>query len=161
MGDSPLIYVIDTNSFRVFGNYYPAHFPSFWAGIDQLTSEGRLWSVREVSKELEAQNTSEHVSDWVDNNQGLFSAPTEEEMEIVADILRIPHFQQLIGEKQRLKGLPVADPFLVARGKSMDACVVTEEVLKLNAAKIPNVCQHFGVRSLNVKEFLGDLGWRF
>ena len=73
----------------------------------------------------------------------------------------MPHFRQLIGQKQRLKGLPVADPFLVARGALQDASVVTEETLKPNAAKVPNVCEHFGVRSTNVQGFLVEVGWRF
>ncbi len=30
------IYVIDTNSWRVFGNYYPEAFPSFWDEIGIL-----------------------------------------------------------------------------------------------------------------------------
>jgi hypothetical protein len=42
--------------------------------------------------------------------------PTGQEMEHVAEIFKVPHFRQLIGQKQQLKGLPVADPFLVARG---------------------------------------------
>jgi hypothetical protein len=161
VADSPSIYVFDTNSLRVFGNYYPEHFPSFWDGIEELAAGGRLLSVKEVSKELELQNTSEHVAEWAERNRNLFGAPTEDEMTFVAAIFRVPHFQQLIGEKQRLTGMPVADPFLVARGKQIGGCVVTEEVLKPHAAKIPNVCEHFGVRSINVRQFLGELGWVF
>ena len=41
-------------------------------------------------------------------------------MEYVAQIFRVPHFRQLIGVKQQLKGSPVADPFLVARGLSWE-----------------------------------------
>lgn len=155
------IYVLDTNSLRVFGNYYPESFPSFWSEVDDLVAEGRLLSVREVSKELEYQSPSAHLNAWVDNHSHLFTSPSSDEMSFVADIFRVPHFRQLIGEKQRLKGLPVADPFLVARGKVLDACVVTEEILKPNAAKVPNVCNHFEVRSTNVQGFLGEVGWRF
>ena len=126
-------YVLDTNSFRVFGNYYPESFPSFWDEIEKLVADGLLVSCREVAKE----------------------------MEYVAQIFRVPHFRQLIGVKQQLKGSPVADPFLVARGALLGASVVTEETLKPNAAKLPNVCEHFGVRSTNVQGFLVEVGWRF
>ena len=125
--------VLDTNSFRVFGNYYPESFPSFWDEIEKLVADGLLVSYREVAKE----------------------------MEYVAQIFRVPHFRQLIGVKQQLKGSPVADPFLVARGALLGASVVTEEALKPNAAKLPNVCEHFGVRSTNVQGFLVEVGWRF
>jgi hypothetical protein len=154
-------YVLDTNSFRVFGNYYPESFPSFWDQIEKLVADGMLVSCREVAKELELQSPTEHLNAWVDGHPDLFFDPTEEEMEYVAQIFRVPHFRQLIGQKQQLKGLPVADPFLVARGAIQGASVVTEETLKPNAAKVPNVCEHFGVRSTNVQGFLVEVGWRF
>ena len=48
-------YVLDTNSFRVFGNCYPESFPSFWDRIEKPVAEGclcragrspRSWSFR-------------------------------------------------------------------------------------------------------------------
>ncbi len=155
------IYVFDTNSFRVFGNYYPEAFPSFWMSIEDLVRDGRVISCSEVAKELELQSPSEHLNLWVGGHGELFSDPSSAEMQVVADVFRVPHFQQLIGEKQRLKGLPVADPFLVARGAVLGGCVVTEEVLKPHAAKLPNVCEHFSVRSTNVQGFLAEVGWKF
>ena len=154
-------YVLDTNSFRVFGNYYPESFPSFWDGIEKLVADGLLVSCREVAKELELQSSSEHLNAWVDGHSHLFLDPTKGEMEYVAQIFRVPHFRQLIGVKQQLKGSPVADPFLVARGALLGASVVTEEALKPNAAKLPNVCAHFDIRSTNVQGFLVEVGWRF
>lgn len=155
------IFVFDTSSLRVFGNYYPETFPSFWQEIGNLVGAGRLLSVREVLKELDKQSPSEHLNDWAAKNSHLFSPPSVEEMSFVAEIFRIPHFQQLIGQKQRLIGAPVADPFLIARGRAADGCVVTEEAVNPNAAKIPNVCQHFGIRCVNVKGFLSEVEWSF
>lgn len=157
----PSLYVIDTNSFRVFGNYYPDSFPSFWTEVDALVASGALLSAKEVRKELEFQNTFEHLNDWIQRNQDVFTTPSTEEMAYVAEIFGVPHFRQIIGEKQRLKGLPVADPFIVARARALGACVVSEEEFKPNAAKVPNVCGHFGVRSTNVQGFLAEVGWRF
>lgn len=82
-------------------------------------------------------------------------------MNFVAEIFRVAHFGQLIGERQRLKGMPMADPFLIARAHVLDGCVVSEESLKPHAAKIPNVCEHFGVRYQKVQGFLGEVGWQF
>lgn len=154
-------YVIDTNSLRVFGNYYPESFPSFWEEIANLVDGGRLVSCREVQKEIERQSVSVHLNTWVDDNSHIFSAPISEEMEFVAEIFRVPHFRQLIGLKQQLKGLPVADPFLIARGAQLSGCIVSEETHKPNASKIPNVCEHFGIRCLNVEGFLSEVGWQF
>jgi uncharacterized protein DUF4411 len=157
----PPTYICDSNSFRVISNYYPDAFPSFWDQLNRLVTGGRFGSVREVKKEIDNQNASEHLSDWCDLNQLLFPPPTEDEMHGVAEILAVPHFAQLIGEKQRLRGLPVADPFLIAKARGIGAIVITEEVLKPNAAKIPNVCEHFGVSCTDVRGFLLMEGWRF
>lgn len=154
-------YILDTNSFRVFSNYYPDNFPTFWDNIESLVDSGHLISCLEVSKELEKQNTSVHLSSWIQAHSGIFEMPSEDEMGFVARIFRVPHFRQLIGVKQQLRGLPVADPFLVARGAIINGCVVTEENMKPHAAKIPNVCKHFGVRSTNAHGFLSEVGWSF
>ncbi len=153
--------MVDTNSFRVFGNYYPDIFPTFWTNLDALVADGRLVSVSEVRKEIEFQDASEHVIDWVERNAQIFRTPTADEMTAVAQILGVDHFQQLIGKTARLRGNPVADPFLIARAMVDGACVVTEEALKPNAAKIPNVCVHFKVPYVNVQALLKQEGWRY
>ncbi len=153
--------VFDTNSLRVFGNYYPESFPTFWEDVEKLVTAGLVLSVREVAKELEFQSVSEHLDSWADGHAGIFAPPSEGEMVFVAEIFKVRQFQQLIGEKQRLRGYPVADPFIVARAKAIDGVVVTEESHKPTAAKIPNVCEHFGVKWTNVKGFLEAQGWRY
>lgn len=80
-----MIYVFDTNSFRVLGNYYPDRFPSFWEMFDGL----------------------------------------------------------------------------VAAAGARGGCVVTEEANTQNAAKIPNVCEHFGVDCTNVEGFMERESWTF
>ncbi|MEE8526835.1 MAG: DUF4411 family protein [Thermoanaerobaculia bacterium] len=63
--------------------------------------------------------------------------------------------------KARLLGKPVADPFLIAAAKVLDGCVVTEESFPPNAARIPNVCEHFGIDWTNFEGFLERNGWTF
>jgi Domain of unknown function (DUF4411) len=155
------VYVLDTSSFRVLGNYYPDTFPTFWAQLDELVQAERFVSVSESRKEIAIQDASAHLASWVDQHSNIFRTPTSREMTAVARIFAISHFQQLIGQKQRLRGYPVADPFVIARAMVDGACVVTEEALKPNAAKIPNVCQHFQVACLNMQGLLKQEGWRF
>lgn len=78
-----------------------------------------------------------------------------------ATIFSVRHFLNLVEEKKRLTGRPVADPFLIACAKVRGWSVVTEEKLKPHAAKIPNVCEHFNVRWTNVEGFLKSRGWTF
>jgi hypothetical protein len=41
----------------------------------------------------------------------------------------------------------------IASARVRGGCVVTEEANKPNAAKIPNVCEHFGIHWTNVEGF--------
>jgi hypothetical protein len=156
-----LIYVVDSNSFRILESYYPDTFPSFWENISDLVADGRFISVDEVYKEIQNGAAAQHILDWADHNREIFGTPSEIEMGYVGEIFAVPHFRQLIGQRQLLKGSPVADPWLVACARHVQGCVVTEEFLRPNAARIPNVCQHFGVDVTDVKGMLEREGWRF
>lgn len=155
-----MIYVADTNSLMVLRSYYPDRFQSVWQRIDGLMHEGRLRSVREVLRELEAHD-SKHVLDWAKSNSSIFCPPSHEETACVAEIFSIPHFQQMIGNEQRLRGTPVADPFIVAAARVLGGCVVTEESFKENSAKVPNVCKHFGVDCTNLEGLMERENWSF
>ena len=156
-----MIYVLDTNSFGVLKNFYPETFPTLWDEIDTMVLLGDLVSVEEVFKEASKRIDSEHLVAWIDGNRSIFSPPTEEEMQFVAEIFAVRHFEQLISEDKLLRGGHVADPWLIARARLLDGCVVTEEKLKPNAAKIPNVCEHFGIEWANVQGLMQDKGWRY
>lgn len=155
-----MIYVFDTNSFRVLGNYYPDRFPSFWEMFDGLVAAGRIVSVREARRELD-QNIKDHLDRWVDRNKRIFLSPSAEETEFVSGIFEVQHFRQLVSSRNLSTGKSVADPFLIAAAWSRGGCVVTEEAMKKNAAKIPNVCEHFGVDWTNVEGFMAREGWTF
>lgn len=156
-----MTYVFDTNSFAVLKNFYPAIFPSFWDALADMVELGKLVSVEEVYNECARRIDSEHLSEWIETHKGLFLPPSEDEMAFVAKIFAVPHFQQLVGNDVLLRGGFVADPWVIARAAVLGGCVVTEEKLKPNAAKIPNVCEHFGVRWTNVEGFLRDNGWQY
>ena len=156
-----MAYVFDTNSFSVLGNYYPEQFPSFWREFEQAVAAGKVLSVREVYRELAYYARHPHLTNWAESHRSIFTPPTPAEMRFVSDIFSVQHFQMLVNEKTRLSGRPCADPFIVARAKVINGCVVTEEKLKPNAARIPNVCQHFEVDATNLQGFIEKEGWTF
>ena len=156
-----MTYVFDTNSFIVLGHYFPERFPSFWERFDELVCSGGVISVREVRRELDHRATRQHLVDWIAGNKRIFLLPSPEETEFVSDIFAVPHFQQLVRQEQRLKGTPVADPFVIAAAKLRGACVVTEESKKRNAARIPNVCEYFEIDCTNLQGMMEREGWRF
>lgn len=156
-----MIYVFDTSSIRSLQHFYPSVFKTIWDGLDGLVKQQILISTREVWNELGRQNVSADVLAWAKQNKQLFTTPNSAELQFVAQIFQINHFQSLIGEQQRLKGAPVADPFVIACARIKAGTVVTEEQLKPNAAKIPNVCAYFKVPCIDLERFMQQQGWAF
>lgn len=156
-----MIYVLDSSSFIVCGHYFPSRFPTFWSEFNALVQVGGIISVREVRNELDYRANRQHLRDWIDRNKAIFLPPGPQETQFVAQIFAVQHFQQLIGAKQRLEGRPVADPFVVASAHVRDACVVTEESFKPNAARIPNVCNHFRIDCISIEEMMERENWSF
>lgn len=155
-------YVFDTGAFIVLKNYYPTTFTTLWGRIDALAANGTIVSVREVFNELHNYNDVDFIQDWAKQHKAIFAKPSNDELLVVQQILAIPHFQTLIGNKAILKGTPVADPFVVAASKVIkNATVVTQERLKPQAAKVPNVCKHFGVPCIDLETFMEHQGWTF
>jgi hypothetical protein len=156
-----VIYVFDTSSLSKLKHFFPGVFKSVWTGLDALVLSGHLISTREVWNEIERGDVDAHTNNWLKQRKQIFTTPTGPELQFVAQIFQTPHFQALIGEKQRLMGTPVADPFVIACAKVRGGTVVTEERLKPQAAKIPNVCQHFSVPCMDLETFMQQQGWSF
>ena len=158
-----MIYVFDTSSLSKLKHFFPAVFKSVWVGLDTLVQSGDLISTREVWNEIERGDVDPHTNQWLKDHKQIFTTPSTAEQRFVAQIFQIRHFQSLIGEKQRLTGTPVADPFVIACAKVRKGTVVTEEKLKPNAAKIPNVCQHpsVNVPCIDLEDFMQKQGWSF
>ena len=165
-----MIYVFDTSSIHSLQHFYRSVFKTIWDGLDGLVQQQDIISTREVWNELGRQNVSADVLAWAKQNKQIFTTPNAAELQFVAQIFQVGHFQSLIGEQQRLKGMPVADPFVISCAKTRNGTAVTEEgwdrssstlALKPNAAKIPNVCDHFKVPCINLEEFMKQQGWAF
>ncbi len=155
-----MIYVFDSSSLiHLFRYYYLERFPTLWENFDNLATNGSIISVREVQKEIEGQE--DRLSEWSKNRPDFFSFPTSDEFDFVSKIFEVKHFQSLIRKKEQYQGKPVADPFVIAKAKLIEGCVVTQESSKPNAAKIPNVCDHFDISCVSVEKFMENENWTF
>jgi hypothetical protein len=154
-------YVFDTSSFIVLENYYPDRFPSFWAQLTALAAADRLVSVSEVWKELNHENTRDFLMDWVKTREALFSTPVAAETTFVAGIFAVPRFQALVKQKSRLKGSPVADPWVIARSANLGGMLVTQESADLAKVRMPAVCDHFKVPWTNLEGLMANEGWKY
>jgi hypothetical protein len=154
-------YVFDTSPLSaLFKNFYPSRFPSLWVRFDDLVANGGIVSTREALREIE-DGATESLRDWAAQNQQLFAVPTAAEGAFVLRIYSVPHFQQNIEQQKILRGGKNADPFVIAKAAVERGTVVTMELLRPHAAKIPNICRHFRIRCLSLEEFMEEEGWRF
>jgi hypothetical protein len=87
-------------------------------------------------------------------NNRIFEAPGENEAKFIADMFRKEQYRGLVKRQNMLKGLPVADPFVIAAAKIHNSCLITDESLKKGGARIPTLCQDFGIECINVEDFL-------
>lgn len=155
-----MIYIFDSNVLiTLFRNFYRSRFPSLWQKFYAYVIDGQILSVREVMNEIE--DRDDQLSKWAKQNRDIFTHPSTEELAFITEIFKVAHFQALVRTEERLKGKPVADPFVIAKAKIIQGCVVSDEKLKPNAAKIPNVCEYFGVAHLNLEGFMEKENWTF
>jgi hypothetical protein len=154
-------YVFDSDSLiNLFRHYYTERFPTLWEKFDALVSGGKFISVREVYNEIGS--NEDLLAIWAkEQKKILFLESTVEELQFVGEIFQVRHFQAMIRKRERLRGKPVADPFVIAKAKISGAYVVTQEELKENAAKIPNVCKHFEIPCINLEGFMEKENWTF
>lgn len=156
-----MTYVFDNSPLStLFRNYYRDRFPSLWQRFDDLAINGDIVSTREVLREIE-DGPIESLREWAAQNGELFTTPNAEEGTFVARIYAVQHFQQNIERQKILRGGRNADPFVIAKAVVTGRAVVTMEKLQPNAAKIPNICNHFGIPCMSLEDFMEAEGWEF
>lgn len=157
------IYVFDANILiHLFDYYYVSRFPTLWDRFNQMVDIGQIISVREVKNEIEGHYKKERrINQWARENSKIFSVPSKEEMLFVQVIFKVEHFQAVISKKNRLEGKPVADPFIIAKAKIIDGTVVTNEANNPNGTKIPNICEYFNIRCIDLEKFMEVENWSF
>lgn len=142
-------------------HYYRGRFPSFWKKFDVALQDRSVISVRESKFELQGYFDKVTIDQLVKQNPDFFEAPSVEELSFVAQIYSVAHFQHNLDKKKLLQGGYFADPLIIAKAKIKRAAVVTEEHRPLQGARIPNICQHFGIECMKLEGFLVNEDWKF
>lgn len=143
-----MIYILDTNVFREFFFHLPKkgkYFESVWNAFEQGIEKGTYISVDECYNELEGQFSKDAVAlKWISERKKMFKNPDDAESKIMCKIFEKPKFQESIHSKNILDNRPSADAYIVAKGKHLQATVVTKEAYKPNSAQLPNLCEAYG-----------------
>lgn len=155
---SGTIYCFDTNALiDLYRRKYPADiFQTLWNNIDAEIQNGSLVIPREVYREL-AQNDDE-LFKWVKARPHMIHPPDANQAATVAQVLA--RFPNLIDPA---KTTPDADPFVIALAMAESGVIVSSEHLAGPGArpKIPNACEHFGVKYMNLLDYFRAKNWKY
>jgi len=149
-------YCIDTSALIDLKELYPRDiFPPIWRNIETLIAQGRLVAPKEVYQEL--QRVEDELFKWAKEHKMMFKNLDDEQIRHVLDITG--KFPKLVDEK---KPGPQADPFVIALALSRGYIVITSESWgDPNKPKIPDVCNHYGIKCLDLVALYRKEKWQF
>ena len=162
-------YCIDTDVYtQAHRSYYAFDIaPPFWNALVTFAQKGTIISPIAVYDEL--MEGKDDLKQWAkDHRKILFIEPDSKVNEAYRHVAEFAnkryHDQHWI--RDFLKG---ADPWVIAQAKAQNLTVVTMEGVKqaenvnkssgrfIGKIKIPNVCDHFGIKSISTYELLRAL----
>lgn len=153
-----MVYVLDTNIFREIFEHLPKQgkvFEHIRQVFENGIQNGVFLSVDECFNELAAHYDEKNEGfQWIKNNKKIFLPPTNEESCIIKQIFMDGKMRENIHQKNILSNRPSADPYIVAKAKTLAATVVTKEKYKPNSAQIPNICELIGIPCISYDDFM-------
>jgi len=163
-----MIYYFDVNILGEMFKYYPSRiFSDLWERLDELIAAGQIRVPDETYREI----ASDEAREWLTPRKGqIVCATTEVELDCLGAIgSSIPSFVD------HSKPRSDADQPLVAHAMACNlqavgeyasgpAMILTNERRRKGnetRLRIPDACDHFGVRCGRFLDFIEDLGLRF
>jgi len=148
-------YCIDSSSLIELRSLDTDVFSGIWDALSDAVERGILHAPHEVFRELD------HVDDvtarWAKSKKAMFFNPDQAQLDKLAEIQGKFEFYDPEA------GSPKADPFLIAHGALTGCKVITQETRagKKAKVKIPDACDHFGVKFITLSDFFREQGWTF
>lgn len=161
-----VIYVIDTSALIDLARWYPMDrqfFRPIWDKIEELISSNKMVAPYEVLREIDSR--SDELSNWAHARRDMFIHPTADQIVFIGQIKNA--YDDSYWEREANKTGPWADPWIVAlalhykKGSVVreDVKIVTQES-KRKPNRIPQIASKFKIESLDVLEFLWEIGIR-
>lgn len=165
-------YLLDSNVFiRPCRSYYPFDFAmNFWEQLKIRLQSAQAGILDVVYDEVI--RGDDQLAGWLKNVQGLQKIP-------VQDTVVLKNYSEVLSyvagcgfyKKQALDAwaeISVADPWLIAAARAMEAVIITEESARgslstknpSKSAKIPDVAAHFNVQCEDIFYFMRQTGFR-
>ena len=154
-------YVIDTSSFQqLFGCYKRKRFPTLWNKFDELVDCGAITSIEHVMREIRNRDKRNGELQWAQNHSDLFPKLTGDESLFLHQIFEEPRFRHVVPLDIR-DTEAAADPYLIARAKTIEGMVITQERERGNRVRIPTVCGHFDIDCGTLDDLMEKENWSF
>lgn len=150
-------YSIDTSALMdAWSRWYPPDlFPSLWGRLEQSTDDQQIVASEEVRNELERKD--DDLFAWVSSRPKMFLELDDYTQVAASEILG--EFPKMVDERT---GKSMADPFVIAVARVHDLAVVTgEKGGTVQRPKIPNVCDHYGLRCIDIVSLIRELQFQF
>jgi hypothetical protein len=158
-------HLVDANIFiTAHRQYYPFDLaPSFWDQIIEKASD-KIVIIEKVDKEIV--KGKDLLTDWYESHKSSFTLLTIPEKEILTSYSKIINSINVNKQyKQSAKDefAMIADSWLCAYGLAYDYTIVTLEKFDPDARKrimIPNVCIEFGIKYIDLFNFMRQVSIR-
>ncbi|WP_145484612.1 DUF4411 family protein [Yersinia aldovae] len=163
-----MTYIIDSNIFIEAQNtYYCLDVcPGFWEFLSQRFESGELISIKNVYDEISHKDDA--IYEWVKERRPFFGAVddeiTQKNFAEIANYVQTEYSSRKANNPNIHSFLSVADPWLIARAKTLSATLVTHEIKAGSGSfkpKIPDICEKFGVQTMRTDELLRMLQVKF
>ena len=156
-------YTVDTNVLITLMTYHPQDKPAYqaiWDEIETLIKQKNIFSTIIVYEEIiKYLGKNDQLKKWaISHKKCFFISPDKETWWLAQNIIN--KFPDLLNKKKLQTGEPDADPFLIALAKSEGAIIITQEK-KDPSNKIPMVASYYGVKSIDLHEFLEERKLKF
>ena len=165
------IFCLDANSFiEPYRRFYAFDIaPDFWNWLISKAYEGKVCSTMAVYIELKQKE--DKLYEWASAHKNiLFKEPDQRVYRVYESIANYVKRRYTI--KHYEKFLSGADPWVIAHSKAYNWVVVTMEARRgeqidrtsgkiVSEIKIPNVCEAFGVKYVNLFDMLRSLKLQF
>jgi hypothetical protein len=153
-----ILYCLDANVLiQPWNNYYsPKLCPNFLDILSKLIDEGIIFCTSEVEREILKEDDA--LKDWIQSHPK-FVHEIDEDIQIKLRKILAEYPYLVNATKDRSMG----DPWVIAHAWSVGATVVTSEIKSnsVKRVKIPDVCEHFKVRCIDVFDFFKEVGISF
>lgn len=157
-------YLLDANTYiQAKNQYYGMDIcPAYWEWLDQQCDAGIVGSVNMIGRELKDGN--DEFAQWAKDRSQHFIENDDQATQ--AEFMNILQFVMAgdYNQKNRDDFLAKADPWIIAKAKTIGATVVTHEALlapQTKKVKVPNICNQLGVPCIDTFSFLRKLKAKF